>query len=148
MRVQAHIAASLSLAALFWFFTKSIYAAVICLATGIFMDIDHIIDYAINFGWKGITLKKVYEASEETCRNPGEGGFPRIYLIFHMHELMIILWLLFFYTNNIYLLAFTVGYSVHLIMDSMRSIVNLYSYFLIWRIIKGFDARAFHKCER
>ena len=71
MKPAQHIIASVSIGAMLWFFTKSIYAALLYFASGLFLDSDHIIEYIIHHGWEKISFKKVYRASIETGRQEG-----------------------------------------------------------------------------
>ena len=141
MRPMQHIVVSLSLGAVFWVFARSFYAGLVCFVCGVFVDIDHAIEYVIHYGWKGITLKKICLACEETAKQQGGRKFRKLYLIFHIGEVAIILWILSIITKNIYLLAVAVGHSTHLILDSIGNKMYPYSYFMIWRLIKRFDAK-------
>ena len=138
MSPYKHVIASASVGTILWIFTKSFYAGLSCFAAGIFVDIDHIIEYIVHFGWKGVSVRRVYQACEETTLREGEYQFTKLYLIFHAVEVALVLWIVLAFTKNIYLLAVTVGYSTHLIMDVAKK-RSLLSYFIAWRSIKGFD---------
>ncbi|MBL7157857.1 MAG: hypothetical protein ISS92_06865 [Candidatus Omnitrophica bacterium] len=146
MKPSRHVIASFSLGLVLWFFTKSAYAALLCFFSGILVDSDHILEYIIHHGLKGITFNKIYQASVETSMREGDYVFKRLYLVLHAYEIVIFLWLVTAYTKNIYFLAVTLGFSLHLALDSMGN-SELYplSYFILWRTIKKFDAEKLFK---
>ena len=145
MKPGKHIIVSLAVGVALAFWVKSLYAGIICFLAGVLADIDHIIDYLIHHGKKDFSLRKVYEASVQTARQEGEKRFSRLYLIFHVNEISILLWVIYIYTKNIYILAVALGYSLHLIMDCINNPMYPYSYFLIWRLVKNFKVEKLFK---
>ena len=140
MKPSRHLAVSFSLAAAVWYLTKSLPAGILCLIFGIMIDIDHIIEYIIHYGWKGFTFEKFFQTCEQTQRQEGERRFKKAYLIFHVGEIAILLWAISIYTKNIYILAVALGYSVHLLMDYIGNRLCLGSCFITGRIVKKFDS--------
>lgn len=102
------------------------------------IDIDHFIEYAVHFGFKDLTYRNVYNMSERTNREGIDRGFSRLFLVLHMGEIAIVLWAVTRLTGNIYLLAVSVGYTFHLMLDCIGNHLNPLSYFLLWRIIHQF----------
>lgn len=146
MKPPFHIAASLSMGTVVGIFTESLYVGLLCFISGVLVDADHIIEYVLHNGWKGFSLRKVYQACEQTTISKGKDSFPKLYLIFHSGEAAILLGIAALYVKNIYLIALAFGYSIHIIMDSIANPMYIYSYFTIWRAIKNFDAsRLFRK---
>ena len=72
-----------------------------------------------------------------------ENKVDKVYLIFHVGEIVILLWVSFIFFRNIYLIAITLGLSAHLIMDSMAGKVKPQTYFMSYRMKKAFKAREF-----
>jgi len=139
MKPSRHIIVSLSLSAALWFFTRSFYAALLCLGSGLFLDADHIIEYIIHFGWKGLNYDHLYHVCENTEKNiPGIKRFKKLYLLFHSVEVLILLWLVTIVTKNMYILAMALGYSSHIALDIIGNRAHPSSYFLIIRAMKGF----------
>ena len=136
MKPSRHIAASFSVSLLLGVFTKSFYAGATCLAAGVLVDFDHIIEYIIHHGWKGMNFRTVYDASEQSALRENEIGFNRLFLIFHSGEAAIIAWILGIAVKNIYILAFALGYTLHLILDCLGNPMYPSSYFLLVRIAK------------
>ncbi|MFH1776436.1 MAG: hypothetical protein ABH952_02600 [Candidatus Omnitrophota bacterium] len=139
MTASRHIIISFSLGAVVGFMTKSLYAGIICFIAGFLIDLDHVIEYVIHYGWENFTIAKFYQACEQTGKKHGTLGFQRLYLIFHSIELMFSLWIIALFTKNIYVFAFTMGYSVHLLCDCLGN-RHLYtsSYLIAVRAIKKF----------
>ena len=133
MKPASHIIVSLSTGALVWFFAKSLYAGIVCFFAGLFVDVDHIIEYIIHYGGKNFTYNNLYLTCEQTSRQEGDYQFRKLHLIFHSIEIIFALWVITIYTRNIYLFAVVIGYSAHLILDWIGNPIYLHSYFIIWR---------------
>jgi hypothetical protein len=144
MNISSHISISALVAAGIWYFTGSLLAGFLCFISGGLIDADHILEYAINYGWKGLTIKKVYDASQQS-RSRKKVGYKKLHLIFHSVELLGLLWILYIITNSIYIFALAIGMTIHLIMDYAGNRVYPLSYFFVWRAIKGFDAHKITK---
>ena len=151
MKPSRHIIASLTLGAVLWLFTKSVYAGLLCFASGVLVDVDHIVDYIIQHGWRSLTFRNMYEACEQTGRQEGDLKFKKLYIILHSAEIVLLFWAIVIYTKNIYFLAVTLGYSLHLILDRIANPVYSGTYFRVWRAINRFDSSKFFKstkCEK
>lgn len=133
MKPSIHAIASFFLGMAIWFFTKSIYAALLCFVSGTFVDFDHVIEYVVHFGRKGLSIKEIYRVCNERL-------FEKLYVVFHSAELAILLCVLGVYTKNIYLLAISAGYTSHLILDFIGNPLHLFSYFLLRRFMRKFKA--------
>ncbi|NQT90864.1 MAG: hypothetical protein HQ558_06380 [Candidatus Omnitrophica bacterium] len=141
-----HVIVSLSAGAAFAFFTKSFYAGAVCFFAGVLSDIDHIIEYIIHHGFKGVSIAKVYEASLHTMKQEGDRKYNKVYLIFHAIEFVLLLWIIALLTGNIYLIAAALGYSLHIGMDCVGNPMRVCSYLITWRAINDFDVqRLFRK---
>jgi len=141
MKPSRHIIASALLSGVLWFFTKSFFAAGLCFVSGVLIDVDHVIEYIIHYGARGLNLKKVYKACEDM-------RFNRLYLVFHTAELGILLWAATVLTQNIYLLALASGYSLHLILDIVGNQVHPLYYFFILRLLHKFHTERLTKGGR
>ena len=140
MKPSQHFAVSVSTALVMGFFTRSLYAGGACFLSGFLLDIDHVIEYILNFGFKNFSLKNCYEACVQTARRQGELQFKKVYLIFHGYEVALLLLLLTLSTKNVYFFVCTIGYSVHLGLDCIGNDVYPQTYFMVWRIINRFSA--------
>ena len=141
MRPSVHVVSSLALGVLFWFFTKSIYASFICFISGVLVDLDHIIEYIMHFGWKTLSVKSIYDASRDTTKQEGSRVYPRLYLLFHSSEMAILLVVIALYVKNIYVSAVALGYLLHVSIDSFGNKLNPLTYFILNRRAKRFITR-------
>lgn len=124
--------------------TDSIAAAGLCLIAGILVDIDHILDYILNFGIKTLSLKAVYDVSVQTGASKGEQGMKRFYLVLHSVELLICLLALTLFFSHPLLIGATVGYGLHLLADLIGNPVVPQAYFICWRARIRFKSDQFH----
>ena len=138
MKPSIHVATSFSVALVLYFFTKSIYATLLCLVSGILVDFDHVIEYLVHFGGKDINIKRIYQACRELL-------FKKLYLVFHSAEIVIIFWIMTALTRNIYVLAIALGYSSHIILDFVGNPLHPFSYFVTRRFMRKFET---HKLLR
>lgn len=145
MKVNRHLIVSLGAGGAIWLFTQSLYAGIVCFISGVFVDIDHFIDYIIHHGINNTSLRRVYQACEQTVNREGEYKFTKLYLIFHVAELAILLCIIAIYTRNIYVVAIALGYSIHLALDSIGNPFFFISYFIIYRTLNGFNIDRFFK---
>ncbi|MBN2097013.1 MAG: hypothetical protein JW714_00890 [Candidatus Omnitrophica bacterium] len=145
MLPSRHLLVSLPLGWAVWSVTQSLFAGIICLISGTLIDIDHLIEYFIHRGFKTLNLKSIYQSCGKLTRPETEGGIKKIFLFFHAAEISVLLWTSFVLTENIYLLAIALGYTVHLLMDIAANQVKPATYSLIWRIKKSFQTVYFIK---
>ena len=136
MTPTQHVVASGTTTAIFYFVHPSWSAAAICFLSGIFIDLDHVLDLFI---YKKRILLSVRDLFDFCGRE--KGG--RLHLIFHSYELLALLWVAIFYFHlNINWLALAVGLSVHLILDQIFNPMKPLAYFLWFRIKCGFTKKA------
>jgi len=133
-----HIIASGISGSLFGLWTKSPLAAFVCFIGGIFMDIDHFLDYVV-------THKKVcdYKELKRYCLNDRAGN---MYQIFHAYELLALLWAIIYFWQLDYLwIGFVIGMSIHLLLDQLINDIYPLTYFGLYRCSQGFRKSLFHK---
>lgn len=142
MLPSRHIVASLPLAAGVGLLTESLLAGLLCFASGVLIDIDHFVEYAIHYwGLPGFSLKlkTVYPACKKWSNAEGLKEIKRLYLVFHIGEITILLWIFFVFSANIYLLGLALGYTGHLIMDAGTNVLKPSAYFMLSRIRNSFS---------
>lgn len=142
MKPAAHIIVSFSLSIVVWFFTKSFLGAVICFLSGTAIDIDHILDYVVSCGWSLGTFKELLRACIVKEVDVCDERFKKTYFLFHSIEIAIILWIISFFTNNIYFFSASLGYSAHLVLDCRGNGEKFCFYFIFWRIFNKFEAKS------
>ena len=117
---------------------QSLTVAMVCFLAGFLIDVDHVLEYIIHYGWRNFSLKKCYIKCLETKRGNRAAGFTKLYLIFHSIEIVSALFLLAVISGNIYLLAIAFSTGLHLLMDQVGNDMGAGFYFLFWRARKGF----------
>ncbi|MDD5482552.1 MAG: hypothetical protein PHP98_02700 [Kiritimatiellae bacterium] len=137
MKLQYHVVISLCVSALVWVVFRSFTAAAACFATGVFLDIDHLIDYAINYGGR-IRIRHLFKAFEYEA-------FENIFVFLHSWEFVVIylalLWLVDWQPVAI---GAGIGLLVHLLLDHFFNDHSRLAYFLSYRMLHGFSGKHFY----
>jgi len=121
------------MAAIFFLFTRSLIPSVICLLVGIFIDLDHLIDFWIH--------SKKFSFGEDFFDYFYKAEFRKIYVVFHSIELIPVIYILGnFLFEGIMTYAILLGFISHLFLDYIGNSKNPFSYFLFYRILVDFDA--------
>lgn len=115
-----------------YFYVRSLEFALVSCAVGIFIDLDHFVDYFLNHKFS-LKLKEIYRACDSL-------DLKKLYVVLHSYELAALLWL------AIYLLslplmwsAVALGMTQHLIFDQITNPITARGYFLLYRIFKRFN---------
>lgn len=130
------MAVSLVIGAAVYLYFKSLACGVTSFLAGVFVDIDHIIDYYLNYGQRA-DWKDFY-------RFCTEARLQKLTLVFHSYELLILLWvsIIVFSLGDIWK-ALAIGATQHVIFDQVsnigRSQMDRRTYFLSFRLKKGFN---------
>lgn len=135
MRPGHHAVISLGLSALVVWGFRSWTAAFFCFLSGVFIDIDHCLDYC--FIKKKFPFR--YRQLLDYCEKDPQW---RPYLIFHSYELLLLFWMSIYYfrLNEIWIAA-ALSASVHLLCDQMSNPFKLLAYFFIYRFKHGFERK-------
>lgn len=121
-----------------WSHFNSAWCALVSFAAGTFVDIDHLIDYYASHPYT-LSIKKIYM----TCLDM---NLKKIYLILHSYEFITLLWLaIYIFTLSNTWKAMAIGFTQHLIFDQIVNPVTPLTYFLTYRIVKGFNKKALLK---
>ncbi len=132
MRLHYHSAFSVTISAILYMIFKSWGLAIACFLSGIFIDLDHFIDYLRENGWP-IKLKKFFQVCYK-CQ------FDRIILLWHGWEWIVLLGIAAWLTDwNPWMTGALIGLSQHIVLDAFSNSSNLQTYSLIWRWKKNFD---------
>ena len=131
MKPHYHVAFSTVIAAVLYLIFKSWALSLSCLISGIFIDLDHVIDYIREHG---LTLN-----ASKFSHNFHSGQFDKMYLIFHAWECLFVLafisWL---YDWNPWITGVLIGFSQHILLDAFNNTRNFKSYSLLWEMEKRF----------
>jgi hypothetical protein len=126
MKLQRHSAFSLIIGGLLFMMFKSWAISLSCIISGIFIDLDHIIDVVREHGLD-VTVKDFFKI----CNN---GQFDRIILLLHGWEWLPLWTITAWLTGwNPWITGTLIGLGQHLVLDAYSNSSNILSYSLIWR---------------
>ncbi len=127
-----HITISIILSGILYTCFRSWGLAIGSLVAGIFIDVDHIIDYTIENGLN-FNIKNFFSFFYEK-------KFSKIFLIFHGWELLLVLIVLAKLTDwNYWATGALIGYGQHIVLDQIINSVGFWGYFLLWRWKNRFE---------
>jgi hypothetical protein len=133
-----HVAASCVIGAAVGVYFGSLKCALVSLAAGVLIDLDHLWDY---YATHPVTadIKKIYDACAEVNLN-------KLYFFLHSYELVILMWcaIYVFSMSNAWKAA-AIGLTQHLLFDQLTNPVKPMAYFLTYRIFNRFDPVLLHK---
>ncbi len=133
MRPLHHLAYSSAVASVLLLTTKSPKVAVACVASGVLVDLDHLIEYSNYCGgkWKW----------EEFSTGSYFNTKGTVKVIFHSWETAAVMWGIVLKNSLIrrssFLYGITVGYTLHLILDQLGNNLNGMGYFELYRWLIG-----------
>jgi len=132
MKLNKHVAVTLPLSAVIYYFSHSLPAFFGSLIGGILIDVDHVFDYFIQ---EGINFRIKYFFN--WCYN---NKWNKVTLIFHSIELLVFLWFIVLYFNlGLFWIGIAIGMTQHLILDIVfNTDLNPKSYFFTLRFLNGF----------
>ncbi len=132
MKLHHHTAFSLAASGTLYLLTKSWGLAIASFIAGIFIDLDHFIDYFREHGIN-LDIKKFFRI----CKN---AQFNKIILLFHGWEWLIVICTIAWCSGwDPLMTGIVIGLSHHMILDIFYNSKNLRAYSIIWRWSKGFE---------
>ena len=133
MRIEYHIASSVVVSGLLYAFFCSWKLAVANLIAGVFIDIDHVIDFVVECG-KDFDVRNFFKVFNNHLTE-------KVFVFLHSWELLAILSIIAWLTTwNVWVMGLLIGYAVHMTMDQSVT-PSIRGYFLIWRINHNFDRK-------
>jgi len=133
MRLSYHVTLSAVVSAIFFACTRSMFGSMSCFLSGIFIDLDHILDYSLYR--KKICLS--YKEMWHHCQTEVDGF---IIIALHSYELMLILWVAAFVKNaDIFVWGILIGFTTHILSDRFFNSLRPGAYFFIYRLLRRFD---------
>ncbi len=135
MRIKGHIVSSGVISFMVYLISRSPVNGIVSFLAGVFIDLDHIVDYYLNYG-VNYKLKEVYVT---LC----ESRLDKFYVFLHSFELLVIFWILIFLIplNNIFC-AIAIGFTQHVFLDQIHNPIKPRAYFLAYRIANKFSREA------
>ncbi|MFQ3676050.1 MAG: hypothetical protein SNJ64_05860 [Endomicrobiia bacterium] len=108
MKLHLHIISSTIISSFIYFITKSFILSITTFLSGIFIDLDHFIDYFYNEGKIKIDIKDFFYKCENF-------QLKKAIFLLHSYEIMVLLLVLnFLYPENKFVVGFSIGYWLHL----------------------------------
>ena len=99
---------------------------------GVLIDVDHVIDYIIEFG--------VRSNWGNFFRSFSEGQYAKIYIVFHAWEWLFVLGIVTLLTGgNPWAAGLVLGATQHMIFDQLTNGASALGYSILWRWSRGFD---------
>lgn len=137
MNVRVHLYTSTLLGGVLYAVTRSWQIAVSSILSGIFIDIDHILDFLLFSGEK-FSVKSMFS----WCH---EGRWRKVTLLLHSYEIYFILIIVTYYFPSEILMGILFGTGLHMILDQARNPacenLSKWFYFLSYRIYAGFSKK-------
>ena len=135
MLPASHTIISAGLSYCFYQYSGSPSATAACFLSGIFIDLDHHLEYLIVKKEIPFDLKKLMHFFEYDRH-------PKVYLWFHAWEYLFFLWaLIYFLSLGIFWVAIALGVTVHMICDLLANPIRPLGYFLTYRARHGFEKK-------
>ena len=134
MRLAGHIVSSLGAGTIVYLIWHSFTGMAAAVLGGIFIDLDHLFDYAMRYGFNPAKF-----SFKKFCDMAKTLDSQKVYFILHSLELLIIFWLaIFIFKWGIFWLGLAIGVTMHIFFDQFINRTHPFTYFLTFRIIKGF----------
>jgi hypothetical protein len=132
MRLEYHVTFSVLISGILYMIFKSWSLSLSCLFSGIFIDLDHIIDYIREYGMS-LRIKNFFHVCNTS-------KFNKLILILHGWEWLIICSIIILLKGwNSWIIGLFIGLSQHIILDFLSNGKRFRSYSLMWRWRIGFD---------
>lgn len=137
MRPIWHIITSFILAVAIFLLTRDMVASSIAFLAGIFIDLDHLLDFWISAPKNAFSIKQFYNMDKHLKSK----GDHYTFIFFHAWEWIIVLVFLTFIYSNVYFVSFVLAVSLHLVLDTINNNIIEKETPLVYSII----FRIFHK---
>src|SRR3989338_3756884 len=134
MKLHNHILASTTVGGISYYIFGSWQISVTVFLSGIFIDLDHILDYFLYEKKIKLDIKDFFYKCEALILN-------KVYLLLHSYELIIILAILAYFTNNYIVLGLLIGFGTHIMLDLSANKVHFLGYSFIFRLINRFNSK-------
>lgn len=135
MKPAQHVVISGGIGLVLAWWIQSAAAGLVCFLSGVFIDIDHYLDFYLA---KKKFPRRYKELTDFCDRDNEDRG--KLRLIFHSYEFLVVLWLAvsYWHLNELWL-GLAVGLSQHLVCDQMTNPFRPLAYFWVYRLKYGFQ---------
>jgi len=133
MKLHHHSLLSLASSGAVYLFSSSLSAALACFLAGIFIDLDHFLEYFYYFGLRNFSLKKFFRAADEHI-------YRKFFLFLHSYELALVFWVLSLAViRRPWAWGFCLGFTLHIIADHIYNPCLPSTYLLSFRLRHRFE---------
>ena len=141
MKIRSHVISSGIISYILFLTTNSLSSAIASFLAGVFIDLDHFLDYYLNCGFS-CNLKEIYGVL-------AKHKIAKIYVLLHSYELLSLFWVCIFLIplSGIYM-AMAIGFTQHIFFDQIFNPITSKGYFLSYRIINKFSKESIINRER
>ena len=141
MKLHHHTALSLAGSGAVYLISSSFSAALACFLAGIFIDLDHFLEYFYFFGFRGFSLKGFFRAADEHV-------YQKFFLFLHSYELALIFWILgLAVIRRPWAWGFSLGFTLHIIADHIYNPCVPASYLFSFRLRHRFEGERIFPLE-
>ena len=141
MKPINHIAVSTLISVILYAIFKSWALTISSFISGVFVDLDHIIDYWREYGISFDVKKFLYVHDKKQYR--------KSHMILHGWEWLIVLGIMALLTDwNLWVTGVLIGFGQHIALDNMNYRESFWSYSLAWRWSKGFKTEVIFRKKR
>ena len=133
MRPIYHVMVSGGVSAIFAIWVQSFWAISVCFLSGIFIDLDHHLDYVL-------FRKKIPFRYRDLIDFLENDHASKLYLILHSHELLLLFWIsIFYFSLDPIWFGMALGFTTHIICDEIVNPLRPLAYFLTYRVKHKFS---------
>ncbi len=133
MKLGHHIAFSTIFSGILYMVSRSWGMASACFISGIFIDLDHVLDFFIIYG-RPFSIERFFQVFYHELK------FKQIFLILHAWEWLILLFAAAWVTGwSPWFVGILIGSGHHMILDYINNGGYIWSYSIIWRWRNNFD---------
>ncbi len=139
MRLSKHVLASVIISALVWWWLRSLSATLACFLAGVFLDLDHIIDFLYN-------RRRPFKISRFLTTFEFD-ALENILVLLHAWEFALIWLALMLCVPEVrqpLALGLFIGFVTHLGLDNIFNRHSRWAYFLLYRLRHGFIGKYYY----
>ena len=132
MKLEHHVVISALFAGVIYALTKSLGSAVACWTMGVFIDLDHFLEYFREFHWK-VDLREFFRASYE-------GAYEKVWVVLHAWEWLVLL-LVFLWKQDwpVIWVGLWIGWFQHMVLDQIFNKPHPLGYSILFRWSVGWS---------
>jgi hypothetical protein len=136
MKIQGHILTSAGISGVLYFLLRSVPGALTCFIVGVFIDLDHLLDYAVNHGPR-LRWRHFFAVFREHI-------FTKVLVLLHAWEwVLLLLGIVWLTDRHPASVGAFIGFLSHMVLDKLTNENRPGAYFITWRLLRGFAAEAF-----